>query len=140
MQLYHPISHEECQPLLGMPVCAIMQDGTRHYGILSRAENGKVYLNEEAANGTSPITASPVKSKGKTQAKTKLKAKVKAKGKASHAQTQALSPAKGTKPTVSNFGVPEEEGFERGFVPFSPFRNRVVLDLATIAFLFLLFL
>lgn len=46
MHLIHPIEAKECELFRGQYVCAVMQDNNRHYGILSRADKGKLYLND----------------------------------------------------------------------------------------------
>ncbi|WJH37180.1 hypothetical protein N6H14_16910 [Paenibacillus sp. CC-CFT747] len=62
----HPVTVESCKPHYGRLVCAVMQDGTQHIGILSRVHGGKLYLNEDAKT----ISAS-TRSKGKGKAKAK---------------------------------------------------------------------
>jgi len=39
-----PITAETCSPYVGQPVCAVMQDGTHHYGILRGIGDGNLYL------------------------------------------------------------------------------------------------
>lgn len=39
-----PITAETVMPYVGRPVCAVMQDGTRHFGILGGIGEGRLYL------------------------------------------------------------------------------------------------
>lgn len=43
MQTY---SEQWCSRMIGLPVCAILHDGVRHFGIISRASGGKLVLND----------------------------------------------------------------------------------------------
>jgi hypothetical protein len=108
----YPVTAETCSRFAGMPVCVVLHDGTRHYGILSRVEGGKVILND----APQALTASK-KNRKQTNRQVKTSAKNKATSK----------PA-----SVSDFGY--------GNPAFFPFGGRIALDLAAIAFLFLLFI
>jgi hypothetical protein len=61
----HPISEESCQPFYGRHVGVIMNDGMRHYGILSRVHNGQLILNDKPAavitnkKGNSKVRSKP---------------------------------------------------------------------------------
>jgi hypothetical protein len=112
----HPVEEKAVSRYIGMPVCAVLQDGTRHYGILSRIEKGKLILNE------SPEEAESANLKRRSRGKAKT-----------------TSVRKGAKAKISAF--PAVEGFP-GPYPYgypNPFGGRIVLDLAAIALLFLLF-
>jgi hypothetical protein len=144
MQLVHPIKPEDCRSLTGMYVCAVMQDSNRHYGILSRTDRGKLYLNEEVSGGDN--LSSPFKNAGanrKSKTVTKAKSKTKGKKKA-HISKKAL--AKQTlemaNEQTSHMGdlydnntFPELYSYEQP-ASYSPLGDRVVLDLAKVSYLF----
>ncbi|MFD2615158.1 hypothetical protein [Paenibacillus gansuensis] len=46
----YPITKDAVLPFSGQLVCAVLKDGTRHVGILSRVHNGKLILNETEEN------------------------------------------------------------------------------------------
>lgn len=110
----HPVEEKVISRYIGMPVCAILHDGTRHYGILSRIEKGKLILN-----------ASPEETESASL-------KRRSRGKA-----RTTSGRKGAKAKAQISAFPAVEGFP-GPYP-NPFGGRIVLDLAAIALLFLLF-
>jgi hypothetical protein len=121
MDPIYPVNEEVCSRLIGAPVCAVLNDGTRHYGIISRVEDGKLILND----GPEPeiVESSNYGKRGKS------KANISAKQKSSRGKTAA----KQGKAQINAFGP-------AGFGYPHPFGGRIAIELATIAFLFLLFL
>ena len=125
MILIHPICEETIKPHYGNLVCAVMHDGTHHYGILNGMAFGQLILNDD-----SPIaeTLSATDSKEKTKSKTIRGGKSKYKvNNTNKAQTS-------NKAQISAFGF----GFGSPFGLGSPFGfgRRTALDLAAIALLF----
>jgi len=118
MELVYPINEDVCSGLVGLPVCAVLHDGTRHYGILSRVENGRLILNDDAESERSDV-ATAKRSKVRN---VKRSAK---RSKSSKANTQSFP----------------ETGEYPFFLESRPFfGERVALDLAAIALLFLLWI
>lgn len=119
MNQIYPLHEENIQRFCGLPVCVVMLDGTRHIGVLSHCGSGRVTLNgEEGISYTSEaeaVKAQPKKEKGKKSTKNK-------EAKQPEAQTQSY-------PYDPNYYGPG---------PFFPFGGVLGLDLALIAFLFLL--
>ncbi|WP_282939888.1 hypothetical protein [Paenibacillus sp. RC67] len=111
MRHIHPINEDTCREHYGKPVLIILRDGSELVGILSQYDNDKLILNRQvAAAETTTGTLSSKRSGSLRSKKTKIKAK--------------------TKATVSAY-----PGLGFGF---SPFGGEFALDLAFIAFLFLL--
>jgi hypothetical protein len=121
MDPIYPVNEEICSRLIGAPVCAVLNDGTRHYGIISRVEGGKLILNDDPEQDF--VEASSYGKKGKS------KANISAKQKSSRGKTAS----KQGKAQISAFGP-------AGFGYPYPFGGRIAIDLAAIAFLLLLFL
>lgn len=110
MHRIHPISEDTIKLHLGLPVCAILHDGTEHYGVISKIEGGKLILNDF------PQEAGPT-----------LKRKKAKEAKRSNASQSAQIKGLG-------FGL----GYPYGYgTPFG-FGRRIVLDIALIALLFAL--
>ena len=127
MNRIHPIDEATCTHFIGMPVCAILHDGTRHYGVISRTAGGKLILNEPPEAATDSAKSKIAKSKTATSGKTKTGKSAKTGGSDPNGGNARLS--------ASPFAGPYPGAF-----PFAPFGNRVTLDLAAIALLFLLFI
>ena len=51
-----PINAQTVSPFIGSPVCAVLQDGTRHFGILRGIGGGQLYL--DGCSGGGPTLAS----------------------------------------------------------------------------------
>ncbi|WP_028612213.1 hypothetical protein [Paenibacillus harenae] len=120
MEPIYPLREDVIHQFCGMPVCVIMNDGTRHVGILSSCRNGKVLLNAETSGGAEAVLA-----KVQPQA---VKKKKGAKGKkgsdlnTEKAHTQAYL----------------DDPYYYGPGSYYPWGGALALDLALIAFLFLL--
>lgn len=149
MQYAHPIKQEECRSLVGMYVCAVMQDGNRHYGIVSRTNKNRLYLNEHVTSGGrgsgggsgsspfknaganhKPKSASMPKSKAKTKTKAKTKQKAWTKQTIELAKSQQMEdgdPFESSYPDQLSSDQPSS---------YSPFGTKAVLDLNSIAYLF----
>lgn len=142
----YPIHEETCKPHYGRPVLVVLQDGTRHMGILSKLEGGKLILNE----------APEAETKGKKKAK---KVKTRASGRKKTANTSEagvplqsfaqslypvdprLIPGPVPSPGVSRAGAFVQQGPISPFgYPYNFFGERIAFDVAAIALLFLLFI
>lgn len=114
----NPINEQMCSRLLGIPVCAVLHDGTRHYGIVGKVGGGKLILNDNQEHPESSGAAKKTKSKAKTS--------VEKKAAASRRNRRIMERAR-----LSAF--PDEET-EQSASPFpNPFSERVALDLTSIA-------
>ncbi|RAP76965.1 hypothetical protein [Paenibacillus montanisoli] len=127
MQPIYPLHEDTIKQFCGMPVCAVTHDGERHIGVLTRCHGGKLMFNER--EGSALQNASSTVHQGKvTNTKTKAKTKTK-KGK------KAVTEAK-----------PQEAAQTQAFYPYDPYYDdpyygwgdAFFLDLASLAFLFLL--
>lgn len=121
MEQIYPLEESVISRFCGMPVCIVTHDGARHIGVLSHCRGGKLTLNEEPGAQTLAEAESP--KAGKAKGKPKGKASKKTKEKA--AQTQAYP------------YDPYYYNYNPGY--YSPFGGAFAIDLALIAFLFLLF-
>lgn len=120
MNRIEPINQDTCGRFIGMPVCAILHDGSRHYGIISKVEGGKLILNDDPQSSVSSGISKQKKGKAVTSGKSKPSG-----NSGLNAQTSAFpGPYAGYGPFLHPF----------------PFGGRLALDLAAIAFLFLLFI
>jgi len=122
MQQLYPLHEEHIHRLRGMPVCIVTKDGERHVGIVSRCVGGRLYLNEGPEElGDGPVTHETHGDMPYLQGKESKKGRKSKKNepvkKAEKAETQAYP-----------------------YAPYrySPFGGAFAIDLATIAFLFLL--
>ncbi|MGO4540874.1 hypothetical protein [Paenibacillus sp. 2TAB19] len=121
MEPIYPIREDVVHQFCGMPVCVIMQDGIRHVGILSSCKGGKLTLNGETGepDGNEAIVS-------KTPAQTAKK-----KGKKGSKQEAV------TQQTVQTQAYPYDPYY---YEPprYNPWGAAFAIDLALIAFLFLL--
>lgn len=117
----YPLHEEVVKHYCGYPVCIIMNDGSRHVGILSACGSGNVMLNAGPGEAEAMINQiQPKVSKKKKEGNSK-KTEVHKSGKA-QAMTQAY-------PYDSNYYGPQY---------YNPWGGPLILSLALIAFLFLL--
>lgn len=122
MERIFPLNEEVVNQFCGYPVCVVMNDGTRHVGILSSCGGGKVQLNAGAGGTEASVTqAQPQVSKKKKGVKGKTEGAHKSSGQ-SAAQTQSYP----------------YDPYYYGPQPYYPWGGALALDLALIAFLFLL--
>lgn len=47
-----PVTEDQLRQLQGLPVCIVMNDGTRHFGTITRCAKGKVVLNGSEDDST----------------------------------------------------------------------------------------
>ncbi|WP_337102733.1 hypothetical protein [Paenibacillus sp. YIM B09110] len=121
MEPIYPLREDVVQQFCGMPVCVIMQDGTRHVGILSSCNGGKLSLNGETAglDGNEAIVSKAPAQTAKKKGKKGLKQESVTQ---QSVQTQAY-------PYDPSHYEPQR---------YNPWGAAFAIDLALIAFLFLL--
>lgn len=137
MEQVYPLQEDIVSQYCGMPVYIVMKDGTRHVGLLTRCEGGKLTLNGEPhATSAAELEAAPAKSSKKSK---KSGSKSAAKSQ-SPMKSQMQSQAKSSKPEpdVQTQSYPFDPYYYEPR-PYIPFRDIITLDFALIAFLFLLF-
>lgn len=124
MEQIYPLHEEVVKRYCGYPVGVIMNDGTRHVGILSACGNGKVMLN--AGPGEAEAMLNQIQPAQKAVSKKKKGGKGKQeephKSSKSQAQTQAYP----------------YDPYYYGQQYYNPWGGALTLDFALIAFLFLL--
>lgn len=116
MEAIFPLDEDHISRYCGYLVCAVMKDGSRHIGILSRCRNGELVLNEASPEHDDSHSGTTHNAKLKSGKKTK-------KGKPS-VQTSAYP-----------YGYPGGGYYPYGYGRFGP---PALLDLALLSFLFLL--
>lgn len=130
MEPIYPLSEENLNQFTGQLVCVVMQDGTRHVGVLSRCGKGRLLLNDGAAEeGALELEQAETGSK-KSAGKRGSRRKNNGKSTSSHQPGEAYTAA-------YPFG-----GLAGGY-PYAPqypgfFGPRVWLDLALIALVLLI--
>ncbi|WP_274649167.1 hypothetical protein [Paenibacillus humicola] len=121
MEPIYPLHEEHIQKFCGNLVCIVTKEGERHVGILSGCRGGRVHLNEHAGAGAHAENQVDLtylqgaKEKGRKSRKPSA-----SKAAAKQVQTQALGP------------------YPYGYGPYYPFAEAFAIELAAIAFLFLL--
>lgn len=108
----HPISQDTVKPLYGQLVCVMMKDGTRHVGVLSLLHKGRLILNDDSNEQLGPVEKEPKQKKKK--------------GNKIH------------KKSLTTSSLPDAHINYYPYNPYYGFRERLVLDIALIGFLFLL--
>jgi small nuclear ribonucleoprotein (snRNP)-like protein len=73
MQPIHPITDKTCRSLYGKPVLVFLNDGSEIYGILSRIEKNKLFLNDDVTSKLNSATKKTKKTISKSKVKTKTK-------------------------------------------------------------------
>lgn len=73
MQPIHPITDKTCRSLYGKPVLIFLNDGSEIYGILSRIEKNKLFLNDDVTTTLNSATKKTKKTISKSKVKTKTK-------------------------------------------------------------------
>lgn len=119
MEAIYPLHEDHISRFCGYLVCAVMKDGTRHIGVLSRCRNGELVLNEASPEHDGSYTGTTHTAKLKSGKKQK-------KGKPG-VQTSAYP--------YGGYGYPGYGYSPYGYGGYGP---PVLLDLALLAFLFLL--
>jgi len=128
MEPIYPLNEGRIRPFCGNLVCVLMQDGTRHVGVLSSCGKGRVVLNGEL-EGAGVVPGGQLYL-NKRQAGS-------AKRSASGSRKRVKAGRKGA-PTAATQAFPYGYAGPGFYGPRYPFGARLVLDLALIAFLFLL--
>lgn len=126
MEPIFPLHEERINQFCGMPVCIVTTDGQRHVGILSSCNSGRVMLNSPSSDSHGAHYGSQgtlTHLQGKDKSKKKKISKVKK-------AASAVSPLPDTTSVQTQaWGWGSPFGFGAAFA----------IDLALIAFLFLLF-
>jgi len=123
MEPIFPLHEEHINRFCGMPVCIVTKEGHRHVGILTSCKDGRLALNEGHGFDEEELTTSSTKvakSSGK-----------RGKNKKSSAVMET------TKVDTKHFAPYPPQQFQP--YPYNPWRRPFFIDLALIAFLFLLF-
>lgn len=136
MHRIYPINEEVCNQYWGRPVMVVLNDGTRHIGTLSGIEKNQLVLNGEVDHEHGSLSAGGLKSGGhrtKSKKKSRLALKATTKGRRKKGGPELAK--------ASGFG-PGPEGYWSGYGyrPFPYFGERLAIDLAAIALLFLIFI
>ncbi|MGM1021997.1 MAG: hypothetical protein ACQEXV_15890 [Bacillota bacterium] len=152
----YPVNEANVAPHGGRLVCAVLHDGTRHVGILSGCGKGKLMLNGYPSSFPNSLNAGKYNNKGKQEAK-----KISSKKKKQNSKNKARSSAKinslikpPSEPLSPSFPYDTRgfagnsyggygnggPGYGRGYGSYGGYGHGagLVLDLALIAFLFLL--
>jgi hypothetical protein len=133
MEPIYPLHEEVVSRYCGMPVCAVMQDGSRYIGILSSCKDGKLCLNGEPEASSDEAQLNKAKSAVSKKTKGgKNKKEAKPISQPVKAQTQAYP--------YDPYGYGYNGGYGYGYgpQPYNPWGGALALDFALIAFLFLL--
>jgi len=122
MEPIFPLHEEHVNRFCGMPVCIVTKEGHRHVGILTSCKNGRLALNE--GHGVDePETATTYGKVAKSSGK---------RGKSK----KAIAAVEPTTADTKQFVPYPQQQFQP--YPFHPWRRPFFIDLALIAFLFLL--
>jgi len=125
MEPIFPLHEENISRFCGLPVCIVTHDGRRHVGVLTHCRNGRVMLNGHAT-GQAYIDQHTPDAAGKKTTKNKKKGKEQpVQEEQPKAQTQA-------------YGYDGGYGYGGYDYGYSPWGGAFAVDLALIAFLFLL--
>ncbi|MBB3114711.1 hypothetical protein FHS18_006854 [Paenibacillus phyllosphaerae] len=128
MEPIYPLHEERINMFCGMPVCIVTKEGTRHIGILSHCKSGKITLNAH----TKPETAVNVVEEQAREATASAKGAKKKK----NAKKATASAASDEKAQTQAYPYDPYLPYYR---PYNPWGEFFAIDLALIAFLFLLF-
>jgi len=119
-----PLQEEYVNRFCGMPVCIVTKEGHRHVGILTSCKNGRLALNEGLGFDESE-TASTSSKVAKSSGKRGKNKKSSAAADTTILDTKQFAP------------YPPQQQFQP--YPYNPWRRPFFIDLALVAFLFLLF-
>ncbi|WP_127533367.1 hypothetical protein [Paenibacillus kobensis] len=117
MEPIYPLNEEYISRFCGLPVCIVTHDGRRHVGILTHCRNGRVMLNGQSS-GQAYIDQHTSDSASKNK-KTKSKKKEK------------------EQPLQDELPKAQTQSYYDGY-GYNPWGAAFAVDLALIAFLFLL--
>lgn len=118
MEQIYPLHEDVVQQLCGYPVCVVMRDGSRHVGILSSCNGGRLWLNGDHTHNGPEVTLTKVQPKDMKKKKDKKLNK-----EANHKSEQAITQA---------------YPYDPNYQPYNPWGGAFFLDFALIALLFLL--
>ncbi|WP_027094692.1 hypothetical protein [Cohnella thermotolerans] len=104
-----PIDEEHLLPFKGLPVCVVMNDGTRHFGLLTGCSKGKVVLNGDLEDD--PFNAPPANSVRKPARRRARK------GGAKRAPRKANVRSDSAGQAAENVGAPLNEWGSLGLAP-----------------------
>ncbi|TMV46414.1 hypothetical protein FE783_25950 [Paenibacillus mesophilus] len=110
-----------CSRFIGYPICAVLNDGARHFGVVSKVGDGRMILNDNAGPVSSAGTSK--RTKGKTSTSLGRSA-----GKSRKNRGTTNGPARLSAYPDAQSGEWSE--------PLSPFSQRVTLELKSIAGLY----
>lgn len=134
MEPIFPLTEEHLDRFRGQLVCVVMQDGTRHVGILSRCRGGRIVLNEEAGD-YGDVAGHQAEDGEKRRSRRQGGRKRGRKANAAQPET-ARAAAFGSGGWT---GPPEYGPWSGGYrPPYGLFGPRLLLDLALIALVFLI--
>ncbi|QYR20708.1 hypothetical protein KZ483_23455 [Paenibacillus sp. sptzw28] len=125
MEPIFPLHEEHIEKFCGMPVCIVTKEGQRHVGILSSCRGGRLMLNENQGYSSAA-------SVGTAGGITHVQSKSKKKGRKTGKTVQTLQTDKAETQSYDPYYP------YNGFAPYSPYAEAFAIDLALIAFLFLL--
>jgi hypothetical protein len=102
MQPIYPVCKESCHPHVGQRVCAVLQDGSHMYGVISNVTDSGIEFNG-VAKGVEVLSKNPQKAKKQLQQiHQKAKSKIK---------TTAKTSAYGPYGRVPGYGYPGVGGY-----------------------------
>jgi hypothetical protein len=121
MNEHFTYNEDICSRLIGYPICAVLHDGARHYGIVSKVGGGKMILNDNPETVQSAGKSKRTNNKASTSVRRSA-------GKSHKNRSTANGPARLSAYPAADSGEWSE--------PPSPFSQRVALELKSIAGLF----
>lgn len=134
MEPIYPLTEEHLDRYRGQLVCVVMQDGTRHVGVLSRCRGGRLVLNDDEAypEGDGLQAEAAGRRSGRRRTRRKRTPRLQQGSAVSDADAFAAGYAGGP----DGFHGPYSGGYRP--VPYRPFGPRLLLDLALIALVLLI--
>ncbi|GMK39443.1 hypothetical protein PCCS19_24970 [Paenibacillus sp. CCS19] len=127
MEPIFPLHEDHISRFCGLPVCIVTHDGRRHVGVLSHCRSGRVTLNGPMGSPNAGQHA-VLNHYTSTPDNAEQPKKQNKKNKKQTAQTQEEQP----KVQTQAYGYGNDYGY------YNPWGTAFAIDLATIAFLFLL--
>ena len=134
MEPIYPLTEEHLNQFRGQLVCVVMQDGTRHVGILSRCRGGRLVLNEDAGGEHGDVAGHEPEAEGSRRPRKRSGSRKS--GKKADAERRETAGAAG----FGSFGcagppAPYAGPWEYAppYGPYGYFGPRQLLDLALIA-------
>ena len=135
MEPIYPLTEENLDQFRGQLVCVVMQDGTRHVGILGRCRGGRLVLNEDAPEAFGNVAGQREEAAGKRRSRRRAASR-KGGGKSAGEAAQASAFASGGWYGPSRaYDGPFSGGYRP---PYGYFGPRILLDLALVALVLLI--